>query len=153
VAPLGGGWIRIGGNNSLQSFDFSTVTMLTGSQLNIGSCNNLSQVNLKNGQCVLWTYVEMSLNPSLFCVQVDDPSYCEASIVWEWMEQQGDPSTYSYSTDCGYPVLSIPELPTQPKELLTITDVLGRTTYPTPNTLLFYIYEDGSVEKKMQLER
>jgi hypothetical protein len=47
----------------------------------------------------------------------------------------------------------IEETPTKPKELLTITDLLGRTTYPVPNTLLFYIYDDGSVEKKIQLER
>ena len=60
---------------------------------------------------------------------------------------------YSYSTDCGYPVLSIPEPPTKPKDLLYITDILGRTTYPIPNQILFYIYDDGSVEKKIRLER
>jgi len=48
---------------------------------------------------------------------------------------------------------TITEPPTKPKELLTITDLLGRTTHPTPNTLLFYIYDDGSVEKRVQLDR
>jgi len=47
----------------------------------------------------------------------------------------------------------IEETPTIPKDLLYITDVLGRTTLPVPNRLLFYIYDDGSVEKKIQLER
>ena len=47
----------------------------------------------------------------------------------------------------------INELPTPNKELLYITDLLGRTTHPTPNSLLFYLYDDGSVEKKIQLER
>ena len=64
----------------------------------------------------------------------------------------------SFSEDCNYPascwIVGIEEAPpTKDKELLYITDILGRTTHPTPNTLLFYIYEDGSVEKKIQLER
>ncbi len=29
----------------------------------------------------------------------------------------------------------------------------SRTTHPTPNSLLFYLYDDGSVEKRIQLER
>jgi hypothetical protein len=49
--------------------------------------------------------------------------------------------------------LAITEPTTKTKELILITDILGRTIQPTPNTLLFYIYEDGSVEKKMRLER
>ena len=32
--------------------------------------------------------------------------------------------------------------------LVRITDILGRTITPTYNTLLFYIYSDGSVEKR-----
>jgi len=35
------------------------------------------------------------------------------------------------------------------KKLLSITDVLGRTTKEIKNTTLFYIYDDGSVEKKI----
>jgi PKD repeat protein len=47
----------------------------------------------------------------------------------------------------------IEEPSTRPKDLLYITDVLGRTTHPLPNRVLFYIYDDGSVEKKIQFER
>jgi len=35
------------------------------------------------------------------------------------------------------------------KELIKITDLLGRETIPTTNAPMFYIYEDGSVEKKI----
>ena len=38
------------------------------------------------------------------------------------------------------------------KTLLKITDILGRTTEDATNTPLFYIYDDGSVEKKIILE-
>jgi hypothetical protein len=34
------------------------------------------------------------------------------------------------------------------KELIMITDLLGRETKEIKNQLLFYIYNDGSVEKK-----
>jgi polyhydroxybutyrate depolymerase len=37
-------------------------------------------------------------------------------------------------------------------KLIKIVDVLGRITTPKPNTPLFYIYDDGTVEKKMSIE-
>jgi polyhydroxybutyrate depolymerase len=36
--------------------------------------------------------------------------------------------------------------------LIKIVDVLGRVTCPKPNTPLFYIYEDGTVEQKMSIQ-
>jgi hypothetical protein len=38
------------------------------------------------------------------------------------------------------------------KQLLKITDVLGRESKPTPNVPLFYRYDDGTVEKKLIIE-
>ena len=37
------------------------------------------------------------------------------------------------------------------KRLIKITDILGRETNLTTNTLLFYIYDDGTVEKIITL--
>lgn len=37
----------------------------------------------------------------------------------------------------------------KPKQLLRIVDVLGRESKPQPNIPLFYIYTDGTVEKKI----
>ena len=34
-------------------------------------------------------------------------------------------------------------------KLLKIIDALGREVKPSPNTTLFYIYEDGTVHKKL----
>ena len=39
-----------------------------------------------------------------------------------------------------------------PPQLLRIVDVLGRESKPKPNTPLFYIYENGTVEKKIHLK-
>ena len=38
------------------------------------------------------------------------------------------------------------------RRLLKIIDILGRETKPTINTSLFYIYDDGTVEKKLIIE-
>jgi hypothetical protein len=38
------------------------------------------------------------------------------------------------------------------KQLVLITDLLGRETTLKPNTPLLYIYEDNTVEKKIILE-
>ena len=38
------------------------------------------------------------------------------------------------------------------KELLKITTILGQSTKPKPNTPLLYIYDDGTVEKKIVIE-
>ena len=42
--------------------------------------------------------------------------------------------------------------PKSNKEILTITDLLGKETLPKNNTLLFYIYDDGTVEKRIIIE-
>jgi len=38
------------------------------------------------------------------------------------------------------------------RELLKITDLLGRETKGTKNEILFYIYDDGTVEKIIVIE-
>ena len=38
------------------------------------------------------------------------------------------------------------------KELLKVTDLLGRETKGTKNEPLFYIYDDGTVEKRINIE-
>ena len=47
---------------------------------------------------------------------------------------------------------TIEEIQNPNKSLLKITDVLGRTIKETRNTPLFYIYDDGTVEKKIIIE-
>lgn len=52
---------------------------------------------------------------------------------------------------CEYIFTNIDELVNN-KKLLKIVDVLGRESIPTSNNTYFYIYDDGSVEKKINLE-
>ena len=47
---------------------------------------------------------------------------------------------------------SVEELDTLKREIVEVRDVLGRKTKNTVNQLLFYIYNDGTVEKKIIIE-
>jgi len=73
-------------------------------------------------------------------ISVDD--YC-CDNAWDTVCQL----TYNYC-DGTYngPILSRIE---NKKELIMITDLLGRPTKQSKNKLLFYLYNDGSVEKKL----
>ena len=48
--------------------------------------------------------------------------------------------------------LGISELVAQPKNLVKIVDTLGRETEDKPNTLLIYIYDDGTKKKMYRIE-
>ena len=144
--------VRIMGCSSLLSIDMSNILgVFNGSQLNILSNPSLSQLNLKNGFCYNWGGVYIGSNPNLFCVQVDDTNYSTISANWSWSELdwQNQNNLYSYSTNCGWP--SAIQEHTTNKELLKVTDLLGRETKQT-NQPLFYLYDDGTVEKRITIE-
>ena len=136
--------------NSLTNIDISNILgVYNGSLLTIGSNLNLSQVNLKNGFCYNWGVAQFTSNPNLFCIEVDDPNYSSIASNWTWFEQLLNP-ILSYSTNCGWP--SALQEQTTSKQLLKFTDLLGREVNEKRNTPLFYIYNDGTVEKKIIIE-
>ena len=50
------------------------------------------------------------------------------------------------------PPNAINEAPQQENQLLKIVDILGKESEPQQKGLLFYIYSDGTVEKKLIIE-
>jgi hypothetical protein len=83
-------------------------------------------------------------------------SACAVTPSWDCDSVSGcfDPGTglgmYSSITACNQVCgVSVIEEHTTTKELLKITDILGREIKGTKNKLLFYIYDDGTVEKKI----
>jgi hypothetical protein len=86
---------------------------------------------------------------NLTCVEVDNIGYANSN--WNGSFD----SFVTFSTNCNYTnpcatVSAIEEHATN-KELLKVTDLLGRETKQT-NQLLFYIYDDGTVEKRIVIE-
>ena len=137
--------------NSLTSIDMSNISgVYNGATLQLSQNLNLTQVNLKNGFGYNWGIAMFSSNPNLFCIQVDDPNYSSISANWNWFDHAIDPIQYSYSTNCGWP--SAIEEQTTSKEIMRTINILGRKTKSKKNTPLFYLFDDGTVEKKIILE-
>jgi hypothetical protein len=91
--------VTISGNAQLTSFDVSNLPLTSTGYLYINNNPVLECVNLKNGFCVMWSYVQIAANYTLDCVQVDNPAYSESSPSWtNWISNLTDPG--SYSTSC-----------------------------------------------------
>ncbi|MGY8988377.1 MAG: leucine-rich repeat domain-containing protein [Flavobacteriales bacterium] len=127
-------------NNLLTSLDVSANTALKWL-----ACRNnqLTSLDVRNGNNTNLLLFDGTSNPNLTCIDVDEVNY--STTYWTDI----DPQHY-FSTNCP-PPSAIQEHTTN-KELLKATDLLGRETKGTKNELLFYIYNDGTVEKKMIIE-
>jgi hypothetical protein len=106
----------IGSNTSLICLDMSNILdVILGSRLSIGGNNNLSGLKLNNGNCIKWGRVSTNQNPSLLCVQVDDPAFCynaQSLGTWEWNCFTNPPCPFLYSTTCPNCIAEVDELPT-----------------------------------------
>ncbi|MDC0204384.1 hypothetical protein OAJ65_01150 [Flavobacteriales bacterium] len=130
-------------DNYIECLDVSGATALT--YLQCGD-NLLEQLNTKNGNWQNMTVVANDNN--LTCVEVDNLG--QATNNWTF------DSFTSITTDCNYAspcaTVSAIEEHTTNKELLKVTDLLGRETKGKKNQPLFYIYDEGTVEKRIVIE-
>ena len=126
-------------NNQLTSLDVSN-----NAALNQLICNNNQLTNLvvSNGNNSNFIGFSATSNPSLTCIEVDD-------VAWSTTNWLNIDSQHYFSTNCPPP--SAIQEHTINKELLKVTDLLGRETKQT-NQPLFYIYDDGTVEKRIVIE-
>jgi len=118
-------------------------------QLDTLVCDNnilLTSLDLRNGNNIN-LFLEAFDNPSLNCIDVDDVSW--SSNNWTVVNGNIDVQHY-FSNNCP-PPSAIEEHKTN-KELLRTIDVLGRETKGTKNEVFFYIYDDGTVEKRIVIE-
>ena len=129
-------------NNQISSLDISQNSILA--QLELKD-NNLFYLDLKNGANTLLNHMRVTDNPNLTCISVDDSLW--ATNNWN-IFQDIDPQHY-FSNNCS--TTGIEEHTTH-KKLLKVTDLLGRETKGTKNEVLFYIYDDGTVEKRIVIE-
>ena len=165
-------------DNQLTTLDLSANTALA---ILLCNANQLTSLDLRNGNNTnmlpTWPgqFFNAIGNPNLSCIDVDSVAYSTANWInidpqhyfstncsfipssWNCINNACvDPldgtGTYTDSTTCVTSCISteIEELNAN-KKLIKITDVLGRNAKETVNTTLFYIYDDGSVEKKIIL--
>ena len=110
------------------------------------NCRNniLTSLDIRNGNnLALWYFTSLN-NDSLMCINVDDVAY--ANYTWEkdnhsTFSDNCNPTVYNqfiYSNNIK-------------KKVIKIVDIFGRETNQT-NQPLFYIYDDGTVEKRIRIE-
>ena len=132
-------------DNQLTCIDVSNNTVLT--ELNCFN-NLLTQLDTKNGFWASGMNVYAN-NNNLTCVEVDNLGY--ANTNWATTFD----SFVTFSTNCNYtnPCATVSAIQehTRNKELLKVTDLLGRETKQT-NQPLLYLYDDGTVEKRIDIE-
>ena len=130
------------GNNPLSSLDLSNNSLLV--QL---FCRNtlLTELNINNGNTLGVDSFFVTDNPNLYCIEVSNPNYADNN----WTSANGNiDSQHYFSNICGGTGI---EKNSTIKQLLKVTDLLGRETKQT-NQPLFYIYDDGTVEKRIVIE-
>jgi Leucine-rich repeat (LRR) protein len=131
-------------NNIMTSLDLSNNTALVSLDC---SGNQLTILDVRNGNNINFLSFYCFNNPNLLCINVDDANWTTTN--WTFANGNIDLQHY-FSNNCSGPT-SIQEHSTN-KELIKITDVLGRETKGTKNEPLFYIYDDGTVEKRIVIE-
>ena len=129
---------------------YNNITSLNVSQntaLNALFCNDnqLTSLDIRNGNNMNLTDGACTNNPNLYCIDVDDVAW--STINWTVANGDIDPQHY-FSNNCSGTAI---QEHTTNKELLKVTDLLGRETKQT-NQPLFYIYDDGTVEKRIVIE-
>ena len=129
--------------NYLTSLNLSQNTDLT-----LLRCynNQLSTLDVKNGNnsyfLHFFSHFATQNNPNLYCINVDDAIWSTAN--WTSI----DPQHY-FSDNCS--ATDIEEHSTN-KKLLKVTGLFGSEIKELKNILYFFLYNDGTVEKKIIFE-
>ena len=126
-------------SNQITFLDLSNNTQL----FEVSCANNqLISLDIRNGNNQgLWYFLSIN-NPSLNCIDVDDVAWAD----YNWAKD----TWTSFSTNCS--VLGIYNNKGPRKNLIKVLDVFGREITPKPNIPLLYIFDDGSVEKKLVIK-
>ena len=98
---------------------------------------------LYSANCISGDGMPYWLNDPCYAWVIEVDDYC-CDNEWDEVCQL----TYNYC-DGSY-IGNIPARKTSVKKLVAITDLLGRPSKEDNNKLLFYIYDDGTVEKKIK---
>jgi endonuclease/exonuclease/phosphatase family metal-dependent hydrolase len=87
-------------------------------------------------------------NSKLSCIRIDD--YMSSWSAYDYNISDHRPIGIKLEVDAL--ISTIHNLENSNKNLIKIVDILGRETKPKKNTPLFYMYENGSVEKKVVVD-
>ncbi len=122
--------------NQIMTLDLSSNVALTSLTC---SDNQLISLDLRNNPNIISLTTINNLD--LTCINVDDIDFASNS----WVNNI-DPQHY-FSADCNNTAV-INDLSSKDK-LIRITDIFDREISPRSNTLMFYLYQDNKIEKRI----
>ena len=136
-------------NNNLENISLHDNSYLT--NLNIGNIssqtssfnNNFNDLDVSNN-CDITVFYSKGL-PNLECIQV-----CDISVANNWDSQNIDPQHY-FNLNCNYTAIN--ETTKENIRVISIKDIYGRESSKKTNSLLFFLYQDGTVEKRIILDK
>jgi len=131
-------------NNQITLLDLSNNPWLF--HLNCEN-NALFELNINNNNNNQITEFKVQGNYDLYCINVDDSTWSSNS--WNFIPGNNIDPWQFFSENCNS--LTSIEKHTTKKKVLTITDLLGKEKNQN-NQPLFYIYDDGTVEKRIVIE-
>ena len=125
-------------NNIIASW---ITTAPDGTVLGVDSMSNSHQIfnNMNNGQ----PYDTINICITYALATGYSTSCC---VTWIWDANTGNWSRMGAITSKG-------EIGTSDKKILKVVDVLGRETSINSNKILFFIYDDGTIEKRYIIDR
>jgi len=100
--------------------------------------SNAGQFSGTTTQTVTVSALTMGNNNSLFRCLVSESANCQ--------------DTTDFATLAVIDNVGLEELSNTPKQLLKIVDLMGRETPYKPNTVLIYVFDDGSTEKVFKMD-
>lgn len=134
-------------NNMLSEINLSDNTNLQwlsigNNLLDTNNNNNLNQLDLSLN-CDI-TNLYCSGNANLLCIEV-----CDITQTSSWIDNI-DSQQY-YSNDCNYNTGTYNTLEYR-NNIISIKDIYGRESDTKSNSILFFIYQDGTVKKQIILD-
>jgi len=131
------------GSNLINSLSLTNNTIL----FSLECYNNaLTSLDVRNGNNQYINEFKTAFNPQLYCIDVDDAIWSTSICTSGWGNIDAQ---HYFSQNCSVSVIK--ETENTKKELMKITDILGRIAKGKKNELLFYIYNDGRVEKRFNV--
>ena len=136
--------------DSLANTDNESCIAIIEGCMDLNAYNYLLEANVSDNNCLYASGcatgpgIPYWLNDPCYAWVISVDSYC-CDNEWDEVCQL----TYNYCD--GTYIGDIPARRAATKKLVAITDLLGRPSKEGNNKLLFYIYDDGTVEKKIKL--
>ena len=164
IYPIGDPWhLSSDVNIAIASYMYTILTgdcALYGTPLPTDSITWRTYMSYKVGYTTAWNVMHMQrLTPcfdSIISICNDSTWHCYQSAGCQWAgTNPSNPGQFTSLSDCqaSCTPASIDTIDgTNNKILIKVVDILGRETSINSNEILFFIYENGTVERKIILE-